>query len=40
MYHLGYTKEQLNALTDKEWAEEYAILENIRNEEAKQNKPF
>jgi hypothetical protein len=40
MYHLGYTKEQLNALTDAEWAEEYSILMNIREQEAKQNKPF
>ena len=39
-YHLGMTRKELEKLTDEEWAEHYAILENIRKEEAKRNQPF
>lgn len=35
-YHLSIDPEQL---TDNEWAEQIAILENIRKEEAKR-KPY
>ncbi|MBN8834567.1 MAG: hypothetical protein ABS68_00265 [Niastella sp. SCN 39-18] len=38
-YHLGLTKQELNEMTDEEWAEHYAILENIRKAEAAR-KPF
>ena len=38
-YHFGLTKQELLEMSDEEWAEHYAILENIRKEEAKQ-KPF
>ena len=35
-YHFGVTKQELLEMTDEEWADHYAILENIRKEEAKQ----
>jgi len=37
MYHLGYSQTELKAMTDEEWAETIAILENIRKEESKRN---
>lgn len=39
MYHLGFTKIDVENMTDKEWATNIAILENIRKAEAKR-KPF
>jgi hypothetical protein len=33
------TKDELTEMDDEEWTEHYAILENIRKEEAKR-KPF
>jgi hypothetical protein len=39
MYHLGFTKTDLEQMSDEEWAENIAILTNIRKEEAKQ-RPF
>jgi hypothetical protein len=39
-YHFGITKTELEELTDEDWAEHYAILNNIRQEEAKHNQPF
>jgi hypothetical protein len=39
MYHLGYTKADIAEMTDEDWAENIAILNNIRKEEAKQ-RPF
>ena len=38
-YHLGLTRDELNEMSDEDWAEHYAVLENIRKEEAKR-KPF
>jgi hypothetical protein len=38
-YYSGFTRNELEAMTDAEWAKEYAILQNIRIEEAKR-KPF
>lgn len=32
---MGFTQSQLSELSDSEWAEEVAILENIRTEERK-----
>lgn len=34
-YHLGVTKDELHEMSDEEWAEHFAILGNIRKEEAK-----
>ena len=31
------SKQELSELTDEEWADHIAILENIRTEEAKRN---
>jgi hypothetical protein len=39
MYHLGLSKAEIESMDDETWAEHYAILENIRKEEAKR-KPF
>lgn len=39
-YHFGMSKEELDDLSDEDWAEHFAILENIRKEEAKRNQPF
>jgi hypothetical protein len=39
MYHLGFSKQDIKEMTDEEWAENIAILENIRKEQAKQ-QPF
>jgi hypothetical protein len=36
MYHLGLTKQHLAEMSDEEWAEQYAILQDIRIQEAKQ----
>ena len=39
-YHFSMSKAELESLTDEDWAEHYAILSNIRKEEAKHNQPF
>lgn len=39
MYYLGLTPQYIDGLTDGDWAEHYAILENIRTEQAKR-QPF
>ena len=39
MYHLGLSTNELKEMDDETWAEHYAILENIRKEEATY-KPF
>jgi len=40
-YHFGISKTELEELSDEEWAEHFAILNNIRKEEAsKTNQPF
>lgn len=39
-YHFGMSKTELEELTDEEWAEHFAILANIRKEEAKTKQPF
>ena len=38
-YHLGISKDELTTMPDEEWARNYAILTDIRKEEAKQ-RPF
>jgi hypothetical protein len=38
-YHLGISNQELEAMDDEDWAEHYAILTNIRQEEAKHNGP-
>lgn len=35
MYHLGLSRQDLTEMGDEEWAEQYAILQDIRKEEAK-----
>lgn len=38
-YHLHFSTEELRNMSDEEWANHFAMLQNIRKEEAKQ-KPF
>lgn len=38
-YHFGCTRQELEEMTDEDWAEHFAILQNIRQEEAKRNQP-
>lgn len=38
-YHLGFTTKELKEMDDAEWAEQFAILQHIREQESKQ-KPF
>lgn len=38
-YHFKMSRQDLSDLSDEEWAQHYAILNNIRQEEAKQ-RPF
>ncbi|RYF85845.1 MAG: hypothetical protein EOO03_12675 [Chitinophagaceae bacterium] len=38
-YHFGISKQELTEMDDETWAEHYKILQNIRQEEAKQNQP-
>jgi hypothetical protein len=39
MYHLGFSKKEIEDMDDATWADQHAILCNIRQEEAKR-KPF
>lgn len=36
MYHLGLSPAYIRNMSDEEWAEQYAILRHIREQEAKQ----
>jgi hypothetical protein len=38
--HFHMTKEEVEGLSDEDWAEHYAILQHILTEQAKHNQPF
>lgn len=38
-YHFGCTKQELEEMDDEDWAEHFAILQDIRKEQAKANQP-
>jgi hypothetical protein len=35
-YHLGFTQKELDEMTNEEWAEQYAILADIRKQQSQQ----
>jgi hypothetical protein len=39
MYHLGLTRKELDEMTNEEWAEQYAILADIRRKESEPKSP-
>ena len=39
-YYFNMSSQEIDDLTDDQWAEHYAVLENIRLQESKNNQPF